>query len=113
MSHCIFVREYIGSKARPPVMIAYDISDRDDAESIVQRIARSYPVNGIDHGNHIHWFYHRDRRHEIYMWPADELSEVEHSSNTHHVEECHPRRRKHVPAPVPRQGRQRLSRHFG
>jgi hypothetical protein len=69
VSHCIFVREYRGPIARPPVMLAYDIPDRDDAEALVESIARSYSANGIDLLNRIHWFYFGDRRHEIYTWP--------------------------------------------
>jgi hypothetical protein len=69
MSHCIFVRECIGSKKRPPVMLAYDIPDRDDAEEIIRNIAQSYPTNGIDPNGCMHWFYSGDTRHEIYSWP--------------------------------------------
>lgn len=69
MSHCIFVRECIGPKSRPPVMLAYDIPDRADAEAIIQSIAQSYSANGIDLSSGVHWFYHGDSRHEIYAWP--------------------------------------------
>jgi hypothetical protein len=69
VSHCIFVREYVGSKARPPVLLAYDIPVRDEAEAIVQSIAQSYSANGVDPGSRVHWFYQGDKRHEIYIWP--------------------------------------------
>lgn len=69
MSHCIFVREYVGSKARPPVMLAYDIPERDEAEAIAQSIVQSYSASGFDPSSHVHWFYQGDKRHEIYTWP--------------------------------------------
>lgn len=69
MSHCIFVREYIGTRASHPVLLAYDIYNRDEAQAIVQSIAQSYSANGIDPTSHVHWFYHGDKRHEIYTWP--------------------------------------------
>jgi hypothetical protein len=69
VSHCIFVREYVGSKARPPVMLAYDIPERDEAEAIVQSIVQSYPASGFDPSSHVHWFYQGGKRHEIYTWP--------------------------------------------
>jgi hypothetical protein len=69
VSHCIFVREYAGSKARPPVLLAYDIPGREEAEAIVQSIVQSYSASGFDPSSHVHWFYQGDKRHEIYTWP--------------------------------------------
>jgi hypothetical protein len=70
VSHCIFVREYVGSKARPPIMLAYDIAGRDEAEAIVRSIAQSYSDNGIDPSSCVRWFYQGDQRREIYTWPC-------------------------------------------
>ena len=112
MSHCIFVREYVGPKARRPFLLAYDIPDRDDAEALVQSIARSYSANGIDPGSRIRWFYQGDRLHEIYIWPQGGIVAVAAGSSAHQVEERYPGRREHVPAPSPRQQRHRLRR-FG
>jgi hypothetical protein len=111
VSHCIFVREYVGPKARPPVLLAYDIPDRDDAEALVQSIARSYSANGFDPSSRIHWFYQGERPHEIYIWPQGGTVVVA-ASSAHQVEERYPGRRRHVPAPSPRQQRHKLRR-FG
>jgi hypothetical protein len=113
VSHCIFVREYIGPKARPPVLLAYDIPDRDGAEALVQSIARSYSANGIDPGRHIHWFYQGDRLHEIYIWPQGGTVAVAAGSSAHQIEEHYTGRREHVSAPTPEQRRHGLHRHFG
>jgi hypothetical protein len=111
VSHCIFVREYVGPKARPPILLAYDIPDRDDAEALVESIARSYSANGIDPGSHIRWFYEGNRRHEIYTWPQGGSVAVA-ASSAHQVEERYSGHREHVPAPSPRQQRHRRRR-FG
>jgi hypothetical protein len=111
VSHCIFVREYVGPKARSPVLLAYDIPHRADAEALVQSIARAYSANGFDPGSHIHWFYQGDRLHEIYIWPQGGIVAVA-APSAHHVEERYPGGRDDVPAPSPRQQRHRLRR-FG
>lgn len=113
MSHCIFVREYVGPKARPPVLLAHDIPDRTDAEALVQSIARSYSVNGIDPGRNIYWFYQGGRRHEIYTWPQGGSVAVAAGSSAHQIEERHAGRREHVSAPTAGQRRHGLRRHFG
>ena len=70
MPHSIFVREYAGTKARQPSLLAYEISGLQEAEQIVQSIAASYPEHGIAAGTKIHWFRHAGRIHEIYAWPS-------------------------------------------
>lgn len=113
MYQCIFVSEYVGTNARPPVLLAYDIPDRDDAEALAQSIARSYSANGIDPSRGIHRFYQGDKLHEIYIWPQRGFVAVAAGSSSHEVEERYSGRREHVSAPAPWQGRHRLNRRFG
>jgi hypothetical protein len=102
VSHCIFVREYVGPKARPPVLLAYDIPDRDDAEALVQSIAQSYSYNGLDPNSRVHWFYQGDKLHEIYIWPQGGVIAVATGLFAHQVEDRYAGRRMHVPAPAHR-----------
>lgn len=102
VSHCIFVREYVGSQARHPVMLAYDIPDRAEAEALVQSVAQSYLANGIDPNSQMRWFYYSDRRHEIYTWPRRGLPAVKLGLYANHIEERYASGRDDIPAPVPR-----------
>jgi hypothetical protein len=94
-------------------MLAYDIPDRDDAEALVRSIARSYSANGIDPGSHVHWFYHDDKRHEIYTWPQSGSGAKTAGSPNRQVGEHYAGRHEHVSGPSPWQQRRGLRRRYG
>ncbi|MDP4005048.1 hypothetical protein [Methylobacterium sp. NEAU K] len=68
-SYSIFVREIDDSEGRPPQLLAYDIGDCREAQSIVSGIAAAYPEHGERPGTGVYWFRFGGNMHEIYAWP--------------------------------------------
>ncbi|MDP4006006.1 hypothetical protein [Methylobacterium sp. NEAU K] len=68
-SYSIFIRDLARPDGYPPLLLAYDIHDRSEAQSIVSMIAASYQDHGFNPATRVHWFRQGGGVHEIYAWP--------------------------------------------
>jgi hypothetical protein len=68
-SYSIFVRNTAPSGGRRPELLAYDIHDEQEAQSIVSGIANAYPEHGFNPATRVYWFRSGGSVHEIYAWP--------------------------------------------
>ncbi|MGH1571343.1 hypothetical protein ACRAWG_12415 [Methylobacterium sp. P31] len=69
MSYSIFVRDLSRTDTCPAQLLAYDIQDRQEAQSIISLIATSYRDHGFNPATRVHWFRRGDSVHAIYAWP--------------------------------------------
>ncbi|MHB2211606.1 hypothetical protein [Methylobacterium sp. CM6257] len=69
MSYSILVRDLTRAGGYPAQLLAYDIQDRQEAQSIISAIATSYREHGFNPATRVHWFRRGDSVHEIYAWP--------------------------------------------
>ncbi|WP_336488310.1 hypothetical protein [Methylobacterium nigriterrae] len=69
MAHSIFIRDVGHFGGRRPQLLAYEIGNRSEAESLVRSIAGSYRDHGLNPATATYWFRHNDSVREIYVWP--------------------------------------------
>ena len=67
-THSIFVRNIGHSGGRRPELLAYDIHDPQEAQSIVSGIANAYPEHGFNPATRVYWFRFGGSVHEVYAW---------------------------------------------
>ena len=69
MSYSILVRDLTRETDGTPKLLAYDIRDRSEAETLVSVIATSYQDHGFNPATRVHWFRHAGGVREIFTWP--------------------------------------------
>jgi hypothetical protein len=72
MSYAIFVRDLHGPTVARSYVLACEITRRNEAEEMVDRLASSYEEHGINTETMVHWFRDAQGMHTIWVQRASQ-----------------------------------------